>query len=151
MKPIVWLVILIVLLAIELIFMNLTAVWVAAGVLAALVFSLLRLPGWSQIAVCFTVTILTTLFLRPVAMKYYHRGKRRAKDELIIGADAIVLSEINTKQGVGQIAIGEKVWAARAKNANEIYQPGTVVKVLDIRANKAIVREKTIHDRRNDK
>lgn len=148
MKPVVWLVIIIILLAIELILMNLTAVWVAAGAAVALVFSLCGLPGWSQIVACFAVTILMMFFVRPVAMKYYHRRRRQAIDELIIGADGIVLSEINTRQGVGQIAVGEKVWAARAKDPKEIFKPGTVVKVLDVRGGKAIVREKTISDRR---
>ncbi len=148
MKPVVWLVIIIILLAIELILMNLTAVWVAAGAAVALVFSLCGLPGWSQVAACFAVTVLMMFFVRPVAMKYYHRGRRQAIDELIIGADGIVLSEINTRQGVGQIAVGEKVWAARGKDPKEIFKPGTVVIVLDVRAGKAIVREKTISDRR---
>lgn len=139
---IIWLVILVVLVIIELLTMGLTTVWFAGGALAATLASLLGLPLAIQIILFLVVSGLLLFFTRPIAVKYFNKDRVRTNAESLVGRQAIVISEIDNLQGIGQINVGGMEWSARTKDENVTLPVGAVVIVLAIDGVKLIVEEK---------
>ena len=140
---VVWLVILVALVVIELLTMGLTTVWFAGGALAAALSSLLHAPVTLQIILFLVVSALLLYFTRPLAVKYFNKDRVRTNAESLVGRQAIVISEIDNLQGIGQVNVGGMEWSARAKTDGTVLPVGAVVIVLAIDGVKLIVEEKT--------
>lgn len=138
----VWLVILVLLVVIELLTMGLTTVWFAGGALAATLASLLGLPLAIQIILFLVVSGLLLFFTRPIAVKYFNKDRVRTNAESLVGRQAIVISEIDNLQGIGQVNVGGMEWSARTRDENVTLPVGAVVVVLAIDGVKLIVEEK---------
>ncbi len=140
---VVWLVILVALVVIELLTMGLTTVWFAGGALAAALVSLLHVPVWLQIILFLVVSGLLLYFTRPLAVKYFNKDRVRTNAEGFVGRQAIVISEIDNMQGIGQVNVGGMEWSARTKTDGTVLPVGAVVIVVAINGVKLIVEEKT--------
>lgn len=138
----IWLVILVLLVVIEILTMGLTTVWFAGGALAATLASLLGLPLMIQIILFLVVSGLLLFFTRPIAVKYFNKDRVRTNAESLVGRQAIVISEIDNLQGIGQVNVGGMEWSARTRDENITMPVGTVVVVLAIDGVKLIVEEK---------
>ncbi len=139
---VVWLVILVALVVIELLTMGLTTVWFAGGALAAALASLLHLPFMLQVILFLVVSGLLLYFTRPLAVKYFNKDRVRTNAESLVGRQAIVISEIDNLQGIGQVNVGGMEWSARTKTDDTALPVGAVVIVLAIDGVKLIVEEK---------
>ncbi|MCI8359574.1 MAG: NfeD family protein [Lachnospiraceae bacterium] len=137
-----WLVILVILIVIELITMGLTTIWFAGGALAAALISIPGTPLALQILIFLIVSGLLLYFTRPVAVKYFNRDRIRTNVESMIGRQAIVISEINNLEGIGQVNTGGMEWSARSSFHNVVLPVGTVVTVLGVDGVKLIVEER---------
>lgn len=140
---VVWLVILVALVVIELLTMGLTTVWFAGGALVATLASLLHLPVVIQIILFLVVSALLLYFTRPIAVKYFNKDRVRTNAESLVGRQAIVISEIDNLQGIGQVNVGGMEWTARSKSDDVPLPVGAVVVVLAIDGVKLIVEEKS--------
>ncbi len=60
----------------------------------------------------------------------------------MIGRQAIVISEINNLEGIGQVNTGGMEWSARSSYHNVVLPAGTVVTVLGVDGVKLIVEER---------
>lgn len=139
---VVWLVILVALVVIELISMGLTTIWFAGGALAAALISIPGTPIPLQILIFLVVSAVLLYFTRPIAVKYFNRDRVRTNVESMVGRQAIVISEINNVEGVGQVNTGGMEWSARSSYNNVILQPGAVVTILGVDGVKLIVEER---------
>ena len=139
---IVWLVLLVVLVVIELVTMGLTTIWFAGGALAAALISIPGTPIALQIFVFLVVSAILLCFTRPVAVKYFNKDRIRTNVESMIGRQAIVISEINNIEGVGQVNTGGMEWSARSSYHNIVLPVGAVVTVLGVDGVKLIVEER---------
>lgn len=139
---VVWLIILVVLVLIELFTMGLTTIWFAGGALVAALISIPGLPVSLQIFAFLVVSALLLYFTRPVAVKYFNRDRVRTNVESMIGRQAIVISEINNVEGVGQVNTGGMEWSARSSYNNVVLPLGAVVTVLGVDGVKLIVEER---------
>ncbi len=137
-----WLVVLILSIIVEAVTMGLTSIWFAGGALAALAVALLNGPLWLQITVFFVVTILLICFTRPIAVKYFNKDRVRTNVESLIGKQAIVISEIDNLQGIGQVTVGGQEWSAKSCEENIQIPVGTVVIVAAVSGVKLIVEER---------
>ena len=139
---VIWLVILVALVVTELLTMGLTTVWFAGGALVATLASLLHLPVILQIILFLVVSALLLYFTRPVAVKYFNKDRVRTNAESLVGRQAIVISEIDNLQGIGQVNVCGMEWSARS-NSDDVPLPvGAVVIVLAIDGVKLIVSER---------
>lgn len=138
---IVWLVILIVAIAIEVGTLGLTSIWFAGGALIAVIAAAFSLPVWLQILLFLVVSLLLMVFTRPVAVKYFNKDRVRTNVESMIGRQAIVISEIDNLQGIGQVTVGGQEWSARSEEDKNHMAVGTVVEVVAVSGVKLIVRE----------
>lgn len=139
---VVWLVILVILVVIELITMGLTTIWFAGGALAAALIAIPGTPLALQILIFLIVSGLLLYFTRPIAVKYFNRNRIRTNVESMIGRQAIVISEINNLEGIGQVNTGGMEWSARSSYHNVVLPVGTVVTVLGVDGVKLIVEER---------
>lgn len=139
---VVWLILLVVLVVIELATMGLATVWFAGGALAATLASLLQFPVALQALLFLAVSGLLLYFTRPIAVKYFNKDRVRTNVESLVGRQAIVISEIDNLQGIGQVNVGGMEWAARTSVEGLALPVGAVVIVRAIDGVKLIVEEK---------
>lgn len=137
-----WLVALVTLVVIELLTMGLTTVWFAGGALVATVASLFDAPPVLQIIIFLVVSVLLLFFTRPLAVKYFNKDRVRTNAESLVGRQAIVISEIDNLQGIGQVNVGGMEWSARTKTDGVTLPVGTVTTVLAINGVKLVVEER---------
>lgn len=137
-----WLIVLVVLVVIELLTMGLTTIWFAGGALVAALVSLFGTPPALQIILFLVVSALLLFFTRPIAVKYFNKDRVRTNAESLVGRQAIVISEIDNLQGIGQVNVGGMEWAARTRTDTETLPVGAVVTVLAINGVKLIVEER---------
>lgn len=137
-----WLIILVVLIIIELLTMGLTTIWFAGGALVATILSIFNVPVSIQVIVFLVVSAILLYFTRPIAVKYFNKDRVRTNAESLVGRQAIVISEIDNLQGIGQVSIGGMEWSARTRDDNMKLPVGTVATVLAINGVKLIVEER---------
>ena len=134
--------ILVILVVVELYTMGLTTIWFAGGALVAALISIPGTPLIIQILFFLIVSILLLYFTRPIAVKYFNWDRTRTNVESLIGRQAIVISEINNLEGIGQVNTGGMEWSARSSYHNIVIPVGAVVTVLGIDGVKLIVEER---------
>lgn len=136
-----WLVVLIVSIGVEVATLGLTSIWFAGGAVVAVIAAALQAPIWLQILLFFAVSLLLLLFFtRPVAVRYFNKDRVRTNVESMIGRQAIVTSEIDNLQGIGQVTVGGQEWSARTEKDGLNLQPGTVVDIVAVSGVKLIVK-----------
>ncbi len=138
-QAIVWLALLVVLLAIELLTLGLTTIWFAGGALAAFLAAML---GWNltlQIVLFGAVSVILLIFTRPFAVKYVNKSRVQTNVDSLIGRTAVVTEEIDNLAGTGQAQVAGQDWTARSKEEGRKIPPGTKVKIQAISGVKLIV------------
>lgn len=136
-----WLVVLIVSIVVELISLGLTSIWFAGGAVVAVLAAALGLPLSVQIVLFLAVSLVLLAFTRPIAVKYFNKERVKTNVESLVGRQAIVISEIDNLQGIGQVTVGGQEWSARSSREDVRIQVGTVVIVTGIDGVKLIVQE----------
>lgn len=136
---VVWLIILVLLVIIEIFTLGLTTIWFAGGALVAIVVAAAGGPVWLQVLAALIVSAVLLFFTRPVAMKYFNRDREKTNAESLVGRQAIVLSEINNLQGMGQVTINGMEWTARTIADGQTIKPGEVVVIRGINGVKLLV------------
>ena len=101
-----WLIVLVVLVVIELLTMGLTTVWFAGGALVATIAAVFQTPLAVQVILFLAVSAVLLIFTRPLAVKYFNKDRVRTNAESLVGRQAIVISEIDNLQGIGQVNVG---------------------------------------------
>ncbi len=137
-----WLVALVLFILIEIATMGLTTIWFAGGALVAVITSALGLPLVVQIVLFFAVSFVLLYFTRPMAVKYFNKDRVKTNAESLVGRQAIVISEIDNLQGIGQVTVGGMEWSARTAEAGVRLDVGSVVNIIAINGVKLIVEEK---------
>lgn len=141
---IIWLVLLVICILIELATMGLTTVWFAGGSLVAAIASVCHAPIWLQISLFFVVSLVLLFFTRPVAVKYFNKDRIKTNAESLVGRQAIVISEIDNLEGIGQVTVNGQEWSARSVDDGKKFPVGAVVIIRAIDGVKLIVDEKVM-------
>lgn len=138
----IWLIVFVACIAIEIITMGLTTIWFAGGSLAAAIVSAIGAPLWLQLVLFFGVSLVLLYLTRPVAVKYFNKDRIKTNAESLVGQQAIVISEIDNLQGIGQVTVNGQEWSARNVKGDEKLSVGSVVFVRAISGVKLMVEEK---------
>lgn len=140
----IWLAVLVVCVGIEIATMGLTTIWFAGGALVSAILAALNAPLWLQIVAFFVVSLILLYLTRPVAVKYFNKDRVKTNVESLIGRQAIVISEIDNLQGIGQVTVGGQEWSARSVKDDVQLTVGSVVVVRSVSGVKLIVEEKDL-------
>lgn len=135
-----WLVLLIVAIVAEVLTLGLSSIWFAGGALAAILAAILQAPIWLQVVLFFAVSLLLLFFTRPIAVRYFNKDRVKTNVESMIGRQAVVISEIDNIQGIGQIALSGQEWSARSADDRIKIPVGSIVDVVSISGVKLIVK-----------
>ena len=122
--------------------LGLTTIWFAGGALIATIASALGAPVYVQVALFIVASMALLLFTRPLAVKYFNKDRAKTNIESFIGRTAIVTSEINNIQGIGQVTVGGQEWTARSSSDNIILEIGEITTILAIQGVKLIVEKR---------
>ena len=141
MEVMVWLVLLIIFIIVEAVTVSLVSIWFAGGAIIALIAAALHAPIWLQIMLFLIVTLILLFFTRPIAVKYFNKDRIKTNVESLIGKQAIVISEIDNLQGIGQATVGGQQWSARSVVDGVTIPVGAVVVVEAISGVKLMVEE----------
>lgn len=139
-----WLVVFVVCIVAEIVSMGLTTIWFAGGALVAAVAAALSAPIWIQIVLFFGASLVLLYFTRPIAVKYFNKDRVKTNAESLVGQQAIVISEINNIQGIGQVMVNGQEWSARNVDEGKQLAVGSVVIVRAISGVKLMVEEKEV-------
>ena len=104
MEGIFWLAVLILMVVIEAITLGLTTIW-SGGALAAFIAALVGAGIVVQVVLFFVVSFALLLGTRPFAVKYFNHDRARTNLESLIGAQAVVLEEIDNLQATGRVQV----------------------------------------------
>ena len=137
-----WLILLIILVAIEIATMGLTTIWFAGGAFVAIIAAALNTPLYVQITLFLIVSVVLLLFTRPIAMKYFNKDRIKTNAESLIGKQAVVTEDIDNLLAVGLVSINGQEWTARNVVDGMKIPKGTVVIARAISGVKLIVEER---------
>ena len=138
---VVWLIILILAIIVEVISLGLTSIWFAGGAIVAILATLLHANVPIQVALFVISSLLLLYFTRPLAVKYFNKDRIKTNVETLIGRQAVVISEIDNLQGIGQVTVGGQEWSARSVDERKQIPVGAVVEIIAINGVKLIVRD----------
>ena len=141
-----WLILLIICIGIEIPTMGLTTIWFAGGALVAIFAAVVGAPIWLQAVIFIVVSLLLLFFTRPVAVKYFNKDRVKTNVESMVGRQAIVISEVDNLQGIGQVTVGGQEWSARSADDQVNIAAGAVVTVVAINGVKLVVREQQLQN-----
>lgn len=138
----IWLIVFVVCIIAEIISMGLTTIWFAGGALIASIAAAISAPLWMQITVFAVVSLVLLYFTRPIAVKYFNKDRVKTNAESLVGKQAIVISEVDNLQGIGQVTVGGQEWSARTTEEGITLPVGSVVIIRAISGVKLMVEEK---------
>ncbi len=117
---------------------QLMSIWFMIGSIAGLVAALCSAPFYLQLIIAIAVSVLALIITRPIVLKYLKPKIQSTNADRCIGANAIVLEEIDNLKSTGCVKIDGKEWTARAQNG-EIIPKDALVRVEKIEGVKLIV------------
>lgn len=133
MEAIIWIALIIVFAALEIVTVGLTSIWFAGGALAALLCYALGLNIVWQFAVFVAVSLVLLFFTRPWALKYFKPHLVRTNYEENIGQNVCITETVDNIKGTGTAVLKGQEWTARAYEEGKVFEAGTIVKVKEIR------------------
>lgn len=136
-----WIGVIILTIAIEAATMGLTTVWFAGGAFVALLAELLNAGIYLQVVLFLSISLILLYFTRPVAVKYFNKGRVKTNLDGLVGKQAVVISAIHNLNETGQVVVEGKEWTARSTNASKSFEAGEVVRIHSIQGVKLIVEE----------
>ncbi|MDD6492265.1 MAG: NfeD family protein [Firmicutes bacterium] len=122
--------------------MGLTTIWFAGGALVAAIGAAVGAPLWLQIVLFIVASLVLLYFTRPIAVKYFNKDRVKTNAESLVGQQAIVISEVDNLQGIGQVTVGGQEWTARTVKEGITLPVGSVVIIRAINGVKLMVEEK---------
>lgn len=125
---IVWLAIIIILTAIELLSINLTTIWFVVSGIVALAVSFLTDNYLIQFGIFVILGVILLVTTKPILVKKLKSKKESTNLDRVIGMKGIVTEKISKKEN-GEVKVDGKNWTAYADKTIKVDE---VVKVLEI-------------------
>ena len=134
-----WLIIMVVMLAVEAAAPGLVSVWFAVGALAALIGAVCKVAAWLQVVLFVGVSVLALVITKPLVKKYVNGKAQPTNADMILGKECIVREAIDNLAGTGAVSAGGKMCTARSSDDAVKIPAGEYVSVVRIEGVKAIV------------
>jgi len=109
----------------------------AIGAAVAAGLGVLGVPLAGQLPAFVAVSVGLIAFLRPAVMRHQSLPGLRTGVAALVGSDALVTSRVDAH--TGRIKLSGQVWTARSYDPEAVFEPGTMVHVLEIDGATALV------------
>lgn len=113
--------------------------WFGIGALFAMIVSFFTDNVIVQTTVFLISSTLLLFLTKPLVKKVSRSDKLKTNAYSIIGKTGLVIREINSKKGIGQVKVGSETWTAKSFD-DTVIPEGTEVEVTEINGVKAIVQ-----------
>lgn len=123
-----WLMIVILLAAVEVMTVNLTTIWFVVSGIVALLLSFVTDNFFIQLAVFVILGIILLITTKPLLSKILRKNDVRTNIDRIIGMKGIVTEEISENNS-GEVKVDGKRWTAIA---SQEFKVDSIVKILEI-------------------
>ncbi|MDF3293598.1 NfeD family protein [Streptomyces silvisoli] len=111
---------------------------IAAGAVAAAITAALGGPLMLQVVVFAVVSVALVSVVRPIANRHRTTGPAlRTGVEALKGRQAVVLERVDGD--TGRIKLGGEIWSARSYDADQVFEAGQKVDVIEIDGATAVV------------
>jgi len=107
--------------------------------LAAALIALVCPYFWVQVVLFIVVSLVLLIFTKPIAVKFFNKGRIKTNAESLIGQRAIVVSEIDNLKGIGEVTVSGLDWSARTEEDGLVIPEKAVVMIKRIEGVKLIV------------
>ena len=137
----VWLIIAGVCFIIEMATVGFFVFWFGIGALLSMLISIFCPENILLQSIVFVVSSVILLFLtKPLVDRFTRKDKKVETNAYsIIGKKGIVIQDINSTYGIGQVKISGEVWSAKSYD-NDIIKKGSQIEVVKIEGVKAVVK-----------
>lgn len=132
-----WILVIILLAAVEAITINLTTIWFVASAIISLILSFFTDNFVIQFAVFTIVGIVLLITTRPLLTKFLNSKKELTNLDRIVGMKGVVTEEIETNK-FGEVKVDGKKWTAFSDKNIKV---DSIVKILEINGVKIKVEE----------
>ena len=127
-------------LAIEIATVGFLVFWLAVGALFAMIVSFFTNSVLIQTTVFVVISSILIPLTKPFVDKYITKPIKPTNTDLLINKHAIVIKEINSINGTGQVKVTGEIWSATSEENNTIDE-GTKVEVLKVDGVKLLVKK----------
>jgi len=135
----VWIGVFVITFFLEIMTMDLVAIWCTFGSIIPLILSAANLVGWEiQVIIFIVLSAIMVFALRKIAKKWLY--KYSSKEDVNSNQGKVVKLMEDTKDGVGQIKMNDVVWTAKTDDDAD-YPKGTKVEIIKMSGNKVIVKK----------
>ena len=138
--PLTWLIIAVVLGAVEAMTVDLVAIWFAVGAFITILPASFGAPFVVQLLFFIGISLITLVFTRPVAKNLLKVKKVSTNADQIIGMVGIVTQPIENISGSGRVLVNGLEWAARSDDGAPIQEKENVL-IKSIEGVKVIVEK----------
>ncbi len=133
-----WVVIAVVLAAVEITTLDLFFLMLSVGALAGAATALATPSIVPEALVAGAIAILMLAVVRPIALSHLRTPLRlRTGTDALLGQRALVLERVDGRDG--RVKIGGETWSARSYDPDLVLEPGTTVDVMGIDGATAVV------------
>ena len=139
MVAVIWLVAGVLLAVAELFTLDFVLIMLAGGAFAAAAAGALDAPVPVQVLVFAITSALGMLAVRPAIRRRLHRSADTTAMgvEAIEGTQAMVIERVAEDRGM--VKIGGELWTARPYDATQVFEPGALVRVVEVKGATALV------------
>lgn len=124
---VIWIVLLVLFLILEAATIQLVSAWFALGALCALLANLCGVGVIWQIVLFLIVSAICLIATRPLVKKMTATKIQKTNADRCIGAEAVVLEEINNLKSTGLVKAMGNTWTARAEDGSVIPKDAVVI------------------------
>ena len=124
---VIWSVLLVLFLILEAATVQLVSAWFALGALCALLANLCGVGVVWQVVLFLVVSAICLIATRPLVKKMTATKIQKTNADRCIGAEAVVLEEINNLKSTGLVKAMGNTWTARAEDGSVIPKDAVVI------------------------
>lgn len=139
-NEVLWIIVAVICILIEAATLGLTTIWFAIGAIFAWIVTEFNAPIIVQVLVFLITSGVVLYFVRPVAQRVLKIGNVRTNADSLVGKIAVVIKEINSYEGVGQVKVAGKIWSAKSYD-NEVIERDSKVEIIEIQGVKLVVKK----------
>ncbi len=122
-----WLVLAVILGVFEAVTAQLVSIWFAIGAVGGCITSLFTDKIWIQVTVAVVLTLITLVITRPLSKRLTKVKNTHTNSDRNIGKTALVVTDIDNLNSVGQVKVGSSVWSAKSFDGSVIKKDSKVV------------------------
>lgn len=124
---VIWIVLLVLFLVLEAATVQLVSAWFALGALCALLANLCGVGVVWQVVLFLVVSAICLIATRPLVKKMTATKIQKTNADRCIGAEAVVLEEINNLKSTGLVKAMGNTWTARSEDGSVIPKDAVVI------------------------